>query len=594
MAVASTLRGHVIAGRFRIEAPLGEGGMAEVFRAHDLALNRAIALKLLKPTVAEDPQAVLRLRREGEVLSSLAHPAIVRVETYGKLDDGRLFIAMELLEGETLGQRMRTRGRLPATELTPIVTGAAAGLAAAHRQQIIHRDLKPDNIFLSGEPVQVKLLDFGISKVFGLAKLTRTGQILGTPRYMAPEQLSDSEDVDQRIDVYALGVMLYEALAGTPPFVGASPTALLTAILRGDAVPLRTYCPQLDPAIEEVVMRAMARSREARFPSPLDLAEAWVDAAGGPRRGAATNLLGGSGKATRALGGSDLGASDSPVLGAQADAPIRPGTFPAMAERAEYRKTRPSRPAPAAGQNAQAAASPAAAPLPASQAATVQPAAAAPAPVQPTATPVHAAPVDETAVLPKQRGGPWVLVLALLGGAATAAGALKLMDHFESTDETPAPSETAPAGATPGTSSNEEGQAPSEPPAEPAPNAGAASDEEAIPLGAEPEEASEPAPMNAAARETRMRAPARRPRGATLSDAREALRVGNTPRCLEILGRLGSRSSGALFLEAECHQRGGDRAAALRNYERYCRVFPGGPAIGEVRSRVARLGGRCE
>ena len=213
--------GAVIAGRFRIERSLGEGGMAEVFQAHDMAARHPVAIKLLKKDIANNPEAIERLRREAQVLERLDHPAVVKLETFGKLEDGRLFIAMEMLKGETLGDRMRREGRVDPADLSPVVAGACAGLAAAHDAGIVHRDLKPDNIFLeeTDAGMQVKLLDFGISKVTGSDKLTQTGEVLGTPRYMAPEQLSAERDLDGRTDVYAMGVILYEALAGArrPP-----------------------------------------------------------------------------------------------------------------------------------------------------------------------------------------------------------------------------------------------------------------------------------------------------------------------------------------------------------------------------------------
>ena len=220
VASGTAALGALIGGRFRLESELGEGGMAQVFVATDIATHRKVAIKLLKEGRSEQQdEAEARLRREAELLSRLTNPAIVQVETYGRANDGRLFMAMELLQGETLGDLMRRQQQLDPEELAPIVAGIAAGLAAAHKAGIVHRDLKPDNIFLARDKpedaVQVKLLDFGISKVYGVAeRLTRTGQILGTPRYMAPEQLAADHDLDARVDVYAMGVILYEALSG--------------------------------------------------------------------------------------------------------------------------------------------------------------------------------------------------------------------------------------------------------------------------------------------------------------------------------------------------------------------------------------------
>jgi hypothetical protein len=298
--------GAILGGRFRLESPLGEGGMAEVWRAFDLSAQRMVAVKVLRPQVAISAEAVQRLKREGEVMSALSHPGIVRVETYGQLEGGVVFLAMELLDGETLGARMR-RGRMEPGELAPIVAGTCAALAAAHAKAIVHRDLKPDNIFLMRAPgpsePSVKLLDFGISKVYGGDKLTYTGEVLGTPRYMSPEQLSADPDVDGRVDIYALGVILYEALAGKPPFLAASVTDLIIAIVNAKIVPLRAHRPDVQPALEAVILRSMARAREARYTTAIELADAFLEASGalasargGPKVPALrTQALGGAG-----------------------------------------------------------------------------------------------------------------------------------------------------------------------------------------------------------------------------------------------------------------------------------------------------------
>ena len=304
------MAGAIVAGRFRIEDKLGEGGMAEVFRAEDLATSRRVAVKVLHPEIATNPEAVERTKREGQVLSELDNPAIVSVETFGQLEDGTVFLVMELLEGETLGERMR-RGPLDAPELAPVVAGTCAGLHAAHAKGIVHRDLKPDNIFLcpTEHGLQVKLLDFGISKVYGGEKLTQTGEILGTPRYMSPEQLGAEPDIDARVDVYALGVILYEALAGKPPFLATTPTDLIIAILNGKVAPLRSARPDTPAAVEGVVMRAFSKVRAARYDTAMELATAYVDAVGGA---SAVRGQQRRGMATRAFGGARQGGSSIP------------------------------------------------------------------------------------------------------------------------------------------------------------------------------------------------------------------------------------------------------------------------------------------
>lgn len=274
--------GDVVDDRYRVEHPIAEGGMARVYRAIDLRSGESVALKVLKANLAEDRQAVERFAREAEILRRLEHPVIVSIRSSGDLGEHGIYIAMELLEGETLGAWM-LRGRLHPDELTPVVTGIAVGLHAAHEANVIHRDLKPDNVFLTypdDGPPQVKIMDFGISKLSGSDRITRTGQILGTPRYMAPEQLMADKDLDRRLDVYAFGTILYHALTGRPPFVAERPTQLVIAILKGDLVPLSAYRPDVPPAIAEVVMRAMQVSRRERFDNALDVAHAWVAALG--------------------------------------------------------------------------------------------------------------------------------------------------------------------------------------------------------------------------------------------------------------------------------------------------------------------------
>ncbi|MDW8361968.1 MAG: serine/threonine-protein kinase [Myxococcales bacterium] len=398
--------GTTLAGRYAIERLLGQGGMAEVYAAHDRATGRSVAIKLLRREVAGNAEAVERLRREGAVLASLRHPSIVAIETYGQLEDGRLFLVMERLHGETLGARMRRLGPLQPPMLVPIVQDAVAALAAAHARGVIHRDLKPDNLFLveTEERPVVKLLDFGISKVVGDSRITATGEVLGTPRYMAPEQLRAEPDLDARTDVYAMGVVLFEALAGTSPFLAPTPSELLVAILQGRHPPLRSFRPDLPEAIEAVVARAMARTREARFSSIEELGQAFVRAARGSVIAPATS----SPRISHAT--APVGSFEAPGERDRPSSPGRivPGTFGALSL---------DRPAPAL--------SPAGAPIPPGPRPTPETAPAprdhaAPAsraaPLPSTAKP-HAA-LDEPVTLPSNRS-----TLALWLGAL-GAGAL--------------------------------------------------------------------------------------------------------------------------------------------------------------------------
>ncbi|MCS6856884.1 MAG: serine/threonine protein kinase, partial [Sandaracinaceae bacterium] len=269
--------GTLLSQRYRIEELIGEGAIAQVYRATDLLSNRVVAIKILRADLARLDEAIARLRREGEILRSLRHPALVAVESVGE-EDGRIYLVMELLRGRTLRERMQ-RGQMGVHELVPIVTEAASALSLAHSHGVIHRDLKPENIFLLPDhPTQhtrIKILDFGISKVLSAKTLTETGEILGTPRYIAPEQLN-AEPIDARVDVYALGVILYEALAARPPFSANTLIDLVVAILDGKVTPLRTFRPDISPELESVVLCAMARKREERFQSVEAMARAFV------------------------------------------------------------------------------------------------------------------------------------------------------------------------------------------------------------------------------------------------------------------------------------------------------------------------------
>ncbi|MBN4049435.1 protein kinase [bacterium AH-315-N03] len=320
-AAAAFTPGTLIDGRYSLEEKLGEGGMAEVFAATDAQTGRRLAIKILHADIATNPEAVERTKREGQLLKELDNPAIVNVETFGQLDDGSVFLVMELLEGETLGERMR-RGTLDPVELAPIVAGMCAGLHAAHVKGVVHRDLKPDNVFLcpTDHGLQVKLLDFGISKVYGSEKLTQTGEVLGTPRYMSPEQLGAEPDVDARVDVYALGVILYEALAGKPPFLAVTPTELIIAILNGKVTPLGVSRPDCPAEVEGVVMRAMSKGRAARYETAMQLADAYINAVGGARAVRAQQRRG---MPTQAFGGMKI---ESAAL----DETQLPGTQPSL------------------------------------------------------------------------------------------------------------------------------------------------------------------------------------------------------------------------------------------------------------------------
>jgi serine/threonine protein kinase len=271
--------GTFFADRFRIDAALGAGAMARVLAAHDTKTGNVVALKILNRDRAGDPDALARFRREAEILAQLGHPAIVQILEFDA--DARLpWLSMELLDGETLRARL-ARGPLAPREIKRVLDTACEALSLAHRQGVVHRDLKPDNIFLlaSGTP-PCKLLDFGLSRLAATKTLTQQGTILGTPRYMAPEQIRSAAASDKRVDVYALGVVLYEVLAGASPYAAEDMGQLLGCVVTGRVVPLASRRPDLPVEALEVVARAMSMDPDSRWGEATELAAAFSHAFG--------------------------------------------------------------------------------------------------------------------------------------------------------------------------------------------------------------------------------------------------------------------------------------------------------------------------
>jgi hypothetical protein len=272
-------QGCVVGGRYRIERQIGKGGFGAVYLASHLATKQELVLKVLKPDLSEDPTQVQRFFNEARASSLLSHPNTVRVFDFGQTDVGLLYIAMERLHGKELAHALREGGgRLSALRAVRIAIGVLKSLAEAHHAGLVHRDLKPDNVFLCrvyGEDEFVKVIDFGIAKPkdSGEQNLTRTGFTVGTPKYMSPEQVLN-KPLDGRSDLYALGVILYQCLAGEVPLVGASPMETLMAHLQQEPVDLRQRAPDVPVALAKLVMRALRKNPWERFTDADDMREA--------------------------------------------------------------------------------------------------------------------------------------------------------------------------------------------------------------------------------------------------------------------------------------------------------------------------------
>jgi eukaryotic-like serine/threonine-protein kinase len=260
--------GVVIAGKYVVERPLGHGGMGAVYVVSHAQTGKRMAMKTLLPEFVQNADIVSRFLREAQVMGRLHHRHVVDVFDVGR-DGDVLFIVMELLEGKPLSDLLADT-TLTLDEALAILLRTMEGVAAAHDQGVVHRDLKPDNIFVcvgtSGRLDDPRVLDFGISKLDDPRgeQLTRSGVAMGTPYYMSIEQLSGQRDLDARVDVYAMGVILYEAIAGDPPFVADSMSALAIRVLTTEPVHLKKLRPDLPPGLADVVMRAIARNRDER------------------------------------------------------------------------------------------------------------------------------------------------------------------------------------------------------------------------------------------------------------------------------------------------------------------------------------------
>ena len=279
--------GQVLGGQFRLVQPLGRGGMGQVYLAEQLEVGRPVVVKLLHGQALSGSNGEARFKREAQALAQLNHPNIVQLYAFGRGDDGTPYLAMEYIAGRTLGDIVGERGALPEPEVCEILDQLCDALIEAHRQGVVHRDLKPDNVMISTTQAgRVKILDFGIAKLTRTAvpRITQNGEILGTPQYMAPEQLSEHA-TDERTDIYALGLIGYELLTGDVPFEADTALSLMMKVLNEPIVPPRLKAPEreVSPLLDALIACCLDKDPARRFQSAYELRDALASARSQPQ-----------------------------------------------------------------------------------------------------------------------------------------------------------------------------------------------------------------------------------------------------------------------------------------------------------------------
>ncbi|MDP9373193.1 MAG: protein kinase, partial [Chloroflexota bacterium] len=269
----------IVGGRYELLDPVGEGGMARVYRARDRVLDRIVAVKLLREEYGSDQGFVARFYREARAAASLTHPNIVDIYDYGP-HDHTYFITMQFIDGTDLKTALRREGPLLPRRAVVVIDQVLAGLGAAHDRGIIHRDVKPQNILVRARDGAIKLTDFGVARAFDGTDLTTSGIALGTAHYMAPEQGSGGP-IGPATDLYAVGVVLYELLSGQLPFRGSNQMQIMLQHLHDPPPPLAGVAVGVPPALERVIMKAMAKEPPLRFRSAEEMRAALAAAVGG-------------------------------------------------------------------------------------------------------------------------------------------------------------------------------------------------------------------------------------------------------------------------------------------------------------------------
>ncbi|HYP87695.1 MAG TPA: protein kinase, partial [Polyangiaceae bacterium] len=327
---APVQEGDLLAGKYRVEKILGFGGMGVVVSAFRGDLEQRVAVKFLSEAAAERPDAAERFRREARA-AKIRSEHVARVLDVGTLDTGQPFMVMEFLEGNDIADELRRFTFLPIPEAVEFILQAIEALAEAHAAGVVHRDLKPGNLFLARRADgsrRVKVLDFGISKALGGSSveelsLTKTAALIGSPLYMAPEQMRSAKDVDTRADIWSLGAKLYEMLTGQSPYTGESIPQLCAALLHDDPIPLRQHRAEIPEGLEQVVLRCLQKDRNHRYPTVYDLGRALLPFAAPDSRIHVE-------RAERVLGATDVSMSTLGMMSHRSALPMVSSPTPSM------------------------------------------------------------------------------------------------------------------------------------------------------------------------------------------------------------------------------------------------------------------------